>query len=128
MKAGDIVLARIPQADNQFKLRPALVLCLLPPFADFLVCGVSTQLRHEVEGFDEMVVPADALLLSRSAEHAVGKAPAPVPSAASIQFHRAAGAMPRLRRQVSPVSCQAYPKISNGAALSSRPFNGAALT
>ena len=59
MKAGDIVLARIPQADAQFKLRPALVLCLLPPFADFLVCGVSTQLRHEVEGFDEIVVPAD---------------------------------------------------------------------
>jgi len=44
--SGDIVLASIPQAHAQFKLRPALVLCLLPPFADFLFCGMSTQLRH----------------------------------------------------------------------------------
>jgi mRNA interferase MazF len=59
MKAGDIVLARIPQADVQFKLRPALILCLLPPFSDFLVCGVSTQLRHRVTGFDEIVDRTD---------------------------------------------------------------------
>ena len=59
MKAGDLVLASIPQADAQFKLRPALVLCLLPPFRDFLVCGVSTQLRHKVEGFDEIVDRGD---------------------------------------------------------------------
>jgi hypothetical protein len=58
MKAGDVVLARIPQADAQFKLRPALVLCWLPPFADFLVYGVSTQLR-QVEGIDEIVNRGD---------------------------------------------------------------------
>ena len=59
MKAGDLVLARLPQADAQSRLRPALVLCVLPPFADFLVCGVRSQLRHKVEGFDEIVAPGD---------------------------------------------------------------------
>ena len=32
----------------------------MPPFGDWLVCGVSTQVRQQVEGFDEMVGPADA--------------------------------------------------------------------
>jgi mRNA interferase MazF len=59
MKAGDIVLTPIPQADGQVKNRPALLLCQLPPFADLLVCGVSTQLRHEVAGFDETVTQQD---------------------------------------------------------------------
>lgn len=31
----------------------------MPRYRDLLVCGVSTQLRHEVEGFDEIVSPAD---------------------------------------------------------------------
>lgn len=59
MKAGDIVLTPIPQADGQVKNRPALLLCQLPPFDDLLVCGVSTQLRHEVVGFDETITQQD---------------------------------------------------------------------
>ncbi|MCP5539572.1 MAG: type II toxin-antitoxin system PemK/MazF family toxin [Akkermansiaceae bacterium] len=59
MKPGDIVLAALPQADRSLKLRPALVLCSLPPFGDFLLCGVSTQTRHCREGFDEMIDASD---------------------------------------------------------------------
>lgn len=59
MKAGEIVLTPVPQADGQLKNRPALLLCQLPRFNDLLVCGVSTQLRHEVAGFDETITQQD---------------------------------------------------------------------
>lgn len=59
MKAGDVVLTRLRQTDGKFKNRPALILCTLPPFDDFLVCGISTQLRHKVPDFDEVVSSAD---------------------------------------------------------------------
>ena len=55
MKAGDVVLADLPQVDGQRKLRPALLLCPPPPFGDWLACGISTQLRHRVDGFDELI-------------------------------------------------------------------------
>ena len=58
MTEGSLVLARLPQADGALKSRPALVLRTLPPFGDLLVCGVSSQLRQEVLGFDEMLTPA----------------------------------------------------------------------
>lgn len=32
---------------------------MMPPFNDLLVCGVSTQLRHEVIGFDETITEQD---------------------------------------------------------------------
>ncbi|MEO6755496.1 MAG: type II toxin-antitoxin system PemK/MazF family toxin [Chthoniobacteraceae bacterium] len=59
MKPGDIVLTPLPQADGQVKPRPAVVLDLLPPFNDALACGISTQLRHAVSGFDEFMQPED---------------------------------------------------------------------
>jgi mRNA interferase MazF len=31
----------------------------LPPFGDFLVCGISTQLHQRVAGFDEAIAPGD---------------------------------------------------------------------
>jgi formylglycine-generating enzyme required for sulfatase activity len=31
----------------------------MPPFKDLLVCGISSQLRHEVKGFDELTLPRD---------------------------------------------------------------------
>lgn len=60
--AGQIVLFRFPQTDLvQGKLRPALLLCQLPgPYSDWLVCMLSTQLRHYVEGFDEIIQVGDA--------------------------------------------------------------------
>lgn len=59
MKAGDVVLAALPQADGQRKLRPALALARLPPFGDWLLCGISSQVRHHVVGFDELITRED---------------------------------------------------------------------
>ena len=55
MKEGDIVLVALPQADGRIKYRPALILRKMPPFGDFLVCGISTQIHQAVPGFDEIV-------------------------------------------------------------------------
>ena len=59
MKEGDVVLAPLPQATGTVKNRPAIVLRTMPPYGDFLVCGVSTQLRQEVAGFDDLIGPGD---------------------------------------------------------------------
>ena len=55
MKEGDVNLASLPQADGKWKIRPVICLREMPPFGDMLVCGVSTQLRHEISGFDEII-------------------------------------------------------------------------
>ena len=56
-RAGQIVLFKFPQTDlEQGKLRPALLLGKLPgQFDDWLICMISSQLRHYVEGFDEII-------------------------------------------------------------------------
>jgi len=61
MKAGEMVLIRLPQAGGgPLKLRPALVLCLLPgPYQNILICGVSTQLNKLEPNWDEQIAPAD---------------------------------------------------------------------
>jgi len=59
MKEGDIVLTPVPQADGSIKNRPAILLREFPPYRDFLVCGVSTQFRQEVKGFDEIILASD---------------------------------------------------------------------
>ena len=59
MKEADIVLTPIPQADGVIKNRPAIILREMPPYRDFLVCGVSTQLDKEVKGFDEVISDTD---------------------------------------------------------------------
>ena len=58
MTEGDVALAMLPQADGQLKPRPVVLLRQMPPFADWLVCGISTQLRQQVAGFDEIVEPS----------------------------------------------------------------------
>ena len=55
MKEGDVVLASLQQADGQRKLRPVLLLKQMSPFQDWLVCGISSQLRQAVVGFDELI-------------------------------------------------------------------------
>jgi len=60
MKETDVILALLPQTDGTMKRRPAIVLREMPPFKDFLVCGVSTQLHQKVENFDELIAPSDA--------------------------------------------------------------------
>jgi mRNA interferase MazF len=59
MKEGEIAIANFPQADGSLKRRPALILREMPPFRDFLICGISAQLRQKVEGFDETISPTD---------------------------------------------------------------------
>jgi mRNA interferase MazF len=59
MKEGDVILVPLPQADGQHKPRPAIILKIIPPFGDFLVCGVSTQLRQQVRGLDELILRTD---------------------------------------------------------------------
>jgi len=59
MNEGDIVLVSLQQADGQRKPRPAIILKIVPPFDDFLVCGVSSQLRQEVRGLDELILQRD---------------------------------------------------------------------
>ena len=53
MKSGDIVLIALPQSDGQIKKRPSLLLKQMPGHGDWLVCGISTQLHHFINGFDE---------------------------------------------------------------------------
>jgi mRNA interferase MazF len=60
MKEGNIILCRIPQADGIIKNRPAIILREIPPYKDFLICGISTQLNQLVRGFDEIIEPNDA--------------------------------------------------------------------
>ncbi len=55
MRPGSVVLARVQQADGQMKPRPMIVLQTMPPFSDFLVVVLSSQLRHEVAGFDDVI-------------------------------------------------------------------------
>ena len=59
MKEADVALAPMPQSDGRVKPRPVLVLREMPPFADWLVCGVSTQLQQQAQGLDEIIGPAD---------------------------------------------------------------------
>jgi len=61
-QAGQIVLFRFPQTDLEpGKLRPALLLGKFPgPYDDWLISMVSSQTRHYVEGFDELVQERDA--------------------------------------------------------------------
>jgi mRNA interferase MazF len=59
MKEGDVILTPIPQIDGSVKNRPAVVLREMPRYRDLLVCGISTQLHHRVDGFDEIISPGD---------------------------------------------------------------------
>jgi mRNA interferase MazF len=60
MREGDVILTPLPQADGARKPRPALLLRELPPFGDYLACGISTQLHQAVPQFDEVISRDDA--------------------------------------------------------------------
>lgn len=64
---GQIVYFSFPQANLvSGKLRPALILGQLPgPHNDWLICMISSQTHHYLEGFDELLKP-DAPDFSRS--------------------------------------------------------------
>lgn len=56
---GGIALVALPQADGFIKPRPALLLRRMPPFGDWLVCGISSQLHQRVASLDEIIKPTD---------------------------------------------------------------------
>ena len=58
MKEGDVLLTALRQADGTVKDRPVLFLKQMPPFQDFLVCGISTQLVQPGE-LEEMISSND---------------------------------------------------------------------
>ena len=43
MKEGDVLITVLAQSDGTVKHRPVLYRCEMPPFGDFLVCGISTK-------------------------------------------------------------------------------------
>jgi len=61
IQEGQIVFFAFPHTDQSVgKLRPALVLRALPGSQDdWLVCMISTQLRHKVHGVDEVIDDTD---------------------------------------------------------------------
>jgi mRNA interferase MazF len=59
MKEGDVLLTALRQADGTVKDRPVLFLKHLPPFQDFLVCGISSQLVQPGE-LEEMISSNDS--------------------------------------------------------------------
>ena len=58
---GQIVLFPFPHTDQTTsKLRPALLLGKVPgDFDDWLICMISSQLRQETKGFDEIIQEGD---------------------------------------------------------------------
>lgn len=60
MKEGDVVLTTFQQANGKNKNRPAIVLRVMRPFGDLLICGISRQLRHCVLDFDEIIASTDS--------------------------------------------------------------------
>jgi len=60
--AGVVVLFRFPKVDlAEGKLRPALLLGKLPGgYDDWLTCMISSQMRHYLPNFDEMVQEGDS--------------------------------------------------------------------
>jgi mRNA interferase MazF len=58
MTEGDITLTPLAQSDGRIKPRPAMLLKQMPPFDDWLICGISTQLHQEVPGFDDKIEPS----------------------------------------------------------------------
>jgi mRNA interferase MazF len=59
MREGSTVLASIPQSNGNLKTRPVVLLRNIPPYQDWLICGISTQLHQLVIGFDEIIAPED---------------------------------------------------------------------
>jgi mRNA interferase MazF len=61
-QAGQIILFRFPQADlEEGKLRPALLLGKLPgDYDDWLICMISSQIRHYIPQFDELIQEHDS--------------------------------------------------------------------
>jgi len=65
MQKAKIILTAILQFNGEIKNRPALVLREMPKYQDFLICGISTQLKQYIPNFDETIAPTDIDFRSR---------------------------------------------------------------
>lgn len=66
MKSGDIVLINPNDPTIGWnKPRPALVIQPVPPFFDFLLVPITTQVQKEIKGVD-ILISADSLAFSKS--------------------------------------------------------------
>ncbi len=61
LKPGVVSLVRFPRSDlEKAKYRPIVLLSSLPgPFGDWLVCALTSQLQHKVDGWDEVIDAGD---------------------------------------------------------------------
>jgi mRNA interferase MazF len=61
-QTGQIILFRFPQTDLEVgKLRPALLLGQLPgDYDDWLLCMITSQTRHYIPQFDEIIQEHDS--------------------------------------------------------------------
>jgi len=61
LKSGHVSLVRFPPTDLvEGKYRPVLLLARMPgPFSDWLVCAITSQLRHAVAHWDEEIREVD---------------------------------------------------------------------
>ncbi len=69
MTPGDVVLTQLLQEDGQEKLRPAMVLKIMLPFGDYLVCGISSKLRNFVPTLDEIIHEDDSDFVESGLNH-----------------------------------------------------------
>lgn len=61
LRPGHISLVRFPRTNlAEGKYRPVLLLARMPgPFSDWLVCAITSQLRHAVANWDDEIQEAD---------------------------------------------------------------------
>lgn len=59
MKPSNIVISPLTQADGNIKNRPVIILAIMPKYKDYLVCGISSQIKQYILNFDELMTPND---------------------------------------------------------------------
>jgi mRNA interferase MazF len=61
LEPGNVSLVRFPRTNlGEGKYRPVLLLARMPgPFSDWLICAITSQLRHAVPNWDEEIEEAD---------------------------------------------------------------------
>lgn len=60
-ESGQIILVSMPQSDETFKKRPAMLLKNFNDYPDWLVCGISSKLHHHILGFDELLLNSNTV-------------------------------------------------------------------
>lgn len=59
----------MPLASGGVKKRPGVLIAQYPPFGDWLICGITSSLGHEVRGFDILIDTEHPDRVSSGLEH-----------------------------------------------------------